>query len=371
MECFVNYAADYQVRFSLDRSRLAEEIVALLCRKGLDLMEGNPLALRGEGGELMGIQMLQKLLDRQDYRLCTEVARELLADEGLSVQDKAEVQHALCRSLIRLGEGQEAVGAGEIAVFLARQNADWDLLGRAIVDSGCAYFMAGCYDKAVARLAEFGEYREHFDQALRFAGQVHYNTGIALHALHRYPEAAEHFARARAHAQQCGDLAEADDCRRNQVWNLMRGGKLADVPALLAEGDRYVADHPNDTRAHFDHLNDRAFYLYLEGQHAEAVPLINEVLETAGGYPEIQAWAALTAHYIAKAEGLWPEALRMGIIANNHAFKAGRLDQSAEIENSVHEIVAAQGEQPVMDLLDQLGVRYRKPGKGSGRRGSA
>lgn len=318
----------------------------------------------------MGIQVLKKLLDRQEYRFCRDLARELLADESLSPNDRAVAQHALCRSLGGLGDSQEAAAAGEIAVFLAREAQAWDLLGQAILDSGAAYSMAGLYEKAVARLAEFFAHKASYSDALKYEGHIHYNTGVALHAMQRYHEAAEHFRRAQQHALQRGNLAKADECRRNLVWNLMRGNLLDEVPALLNAGDQYVTAHPEDRRAYFDHLNDWAYYLYLEGRHTEAVPLIDEVLQNANDFPEVQAWTALTAHYMAKAEGLWTEALRMGVIANHRAFAANRWDQSEEIERSVQEILDAQGEEPAMELLDQLGMHYRKPKRSAGKGGA-
>lgn len=312
-----------------------------------------------KGGNLMGIEVLRTLLERREYRVSADLARDLLAGKTLSLADRAVAQHALCRSLAGLGDAQEAASAGELAVFLAREAEAWDLLGRAILDSGGAYGTAGLYEKAVARFAEFFDHKDNYQEALQYEVQIHYNTGVALHALHRYREAAVHFTNAYRHALALGNQGAADKYRRNLVWSLMRGGDLAEVPRLLAEGDRYIEANPDDLQAHFSHLNDRAFYLYLEGRHTDATPLITEVLQKAHAYRDIQAWAAMIAHYMAKAEGLWSEALRMGYIANHHAFAADRVDQIAEIKRSMQEIITDQGEGPVAEVLDQMGLRYR------------
>lgn len=303
-------------------------------------------------------QLFREMLAGRRFEEMRQMAQTLLDNEQLSTREKAVCHDALALAHSFLNDHGKAVPAGEIAVYLARESGDFDLLGEAIYHSGIVYGRRRWHEPAADRFEEYFQYLSLYTTAKELQPKVLFNQGVAYRWLRDYRTSVKKL-------RQAWELVRETQGQRQQnyrwdlVWVCMLAGELDGVPELLAQGRAYLNQHPEDREAYFQQLNDEARYALLTGDLADAYKKAMEVIKQGDAFPDMQAVAGLTVHYLAVKRGMHLDALIIGCYVKQKAAAARRPDLDEEISKSIIEIDARSDGALMRELLNQLG--YLRP----------
>lgn len=279
---------------------------------------------------------VRRLLDERKWQLCADLAADLLPGSEISQQDKAFVSFALARSLSFLDRYTAALEPGQIAVFLANELGDFDLLGMALWElAGIQRRIPGQEYNSMENYRRFIENKDRYSNDLR-RERLHlalYNLAVVERSCNLHQEALEHFGQARAQAWAVQDYAQAERCRQDQCWQALSVNNLELAEQLIAKGERYTKDHPQDILAQIHQLNDMAQYAYLKKDYGNTIGHAMELIFLAEKHDQIGLLAnglLIWSKALERLEDL-DSALRVGMWAHIEAQRADRPELVAEI----------------------------------------
>lgn len=301
----------------------------------------------------MAVHSLADFLQANRFRECKEAAESLLRRGALSTVEQAQVYLALSRSLAALNDSQDGLGAAEIAIHLARQTQEYDLLGRA-----CYHLAELCHDnrlykRALTILDEYYRYFTLYSVAKGLEGRVLHVTALCHQAMGRGAKALEYFGKALAWFLARGEHPHLSEiCRAGLTWHLLRMGELNATDKLLAESEAYFRLCPNDLEARARYLNNLAYKACLQGNYPEAISRALRLVDQRGIAPAHKAQACLTLQQATQALGLAREAYGLGLLAKIQASVARRPDIEEEAVRSLLKLRHGE-EPPMMEMLAQ------------------
>ena len=298
---------------------------------------------------------MKTLLERQEYRLAHDLARERLAAPDLDLREQAECALIACFSASRLGDEAEAIAQGEAAYITAKLTGDHDLLGQAMYNSAHAYNRAGLYAKALDRIAEFETYKAHFSAKILAAFEVEavFAAGVIYRNLNQLSDAREQFETAYDLAVERG-LPKVDEYRANLVDVMLRQSDSTCAAALIQAGEDFHSDSPEAQALHdLRQTIARAHYSLRVGATTAAYDLCVEAL-AADPMPELRAQVLKLLHDLAVTAGQTEEALGLALLAAQAASEANRRDLLEEAEKSAVALAQGMTSTQLEQLLAQL-----------------
>lgn len=301
----------------------------------------------------MTVSHLAELLDRKDFDLCLRLAEDLLHNgAAYSSTELAEIYHAICRSKIAQADYLGAMSSGEEAVRLARQapGANYDQLGRALLDLGVVYAELRRYDRAIASLYQYFEHKPQYASALQYEGRVWYNLGAIYQKKEDWPKAKGAITLAREFYEGMGDPAQANRCRRRLIAVLLQCDDLDEVQDLLTASEEYVREYPDDWEATGGHLYDSAEYYYRRKDHGRSVNLAIRALEAWKDDLRLQHMAHMVLYRNAMALGHYKDALGFALSARIAAIDARSYDLEYEAASAMIQLIQQHGTSQLVDL---------------------
>lgn len=291
----------------------------------------------------MSVSTVKRLLEERKWQLCADLAADLLPGSEISQQDKAFVAFALARSLSFLERYTAALEPGQIAVFLATEVGDFDLLGMALWElAGIQRRIPGQEHNSMESYQRFIGNKDRYSNALR-RERLHlalFNLAVVERICNLHQEALEHFGEAREEAWSVQAYDQAETCRQNQCWQALQVGNLELAEKLIAKGERYVKDHPQDILAQIHLLNDMAQYTFLKQDYGNAIGHAMELVLLAEKHDQIGLMANGLLIWSKALERLrdLDSALRIGMWAHVEAQRAQRSELVAEIREHLEGI---------------------------------
>ena len=295
----------------------------------------------------MAVHSLAELLQANRYRACKEAAEALLSRGALSAGEQAQVHLALSSCLAALQESQASLGPAEIAVHLAREAREYDLLGRASYHLAQVCHENRLHKRALSALDMYFHCFTLYRLSKGLEGRVFHLTALGHQALGRGGKALEYFRKALGWSVQHGEHPQiVETCRADLIWQLLRMGELEPTGRLLTESGAYFRLAPNDLEARARYLNNLAYRFCLQGDYPEAISHALLLIELRGIAPAHKAQACLTLQRSTQALGLTRESLGLGLLAKIQAAVARRSDIEEEAVRALLQL--RQGEEPPM-----------------------
>ncbi len=284
------------------------------------------------------------LLEEHDWEACARKATQALTEcgpEGEWKRDqKAFLNYALCRSLSNLNKYGAALEPGQVAVCLAEDIRDWDLLGRSLIELAWAqHKVRGVEWQAVHTQRRYFDHYERYKEPAR----RHYLTAMLnLGEYHRvageHEESLVQFERAyeAAKARKEADLAET--CRQNATWQALQLNRLDLARKLIKQGKEYVERHPGDDKVNAGYLIDEAQLCLLEGKYEDATAIAIEAAVRAQNIRLLFTDALDILHRVGKATGDTEGALAVAILAKANAEKEEKQNLVNDLRASIREM---------------------------------
>jgi tetratricopeptide (TPR) repeat protein len=305
----------------------------------------------------LSVRQLAELMMAGEYRRCLQRATHML-DEERPLHEVAQIQAMICRSSLELTDYFAAVSAGVLALALAEEAGDPDMLGSVLVDLGTALSRIRRYGQALSAFDRFLQGLPDYTVAQRFEGTVLERMAETLLADGRAAEALARYSQARAWFIGQGDREAALRCSRAMLGICLESGQVERARAYLEEGERYLAECPTDSRFLSDHLLDRALYHSLTGQVGESIRDAFLALEAAEDRLDQQCRAHLLLARNAMAEGRPVDAVIFVLAARVSAID-GRLYQ---LEFEATELLIRLLDQGGPELLALVDEEYSRNG---------
>ncbi len=290
------------------------------------------------------LETVADALDNRNWAASADLAEQALAEGGpegeWKKEQKAFLYFALCRSYSNMEKYSAALDPGQLAVYLAEDAREWDLLGRSLVElAWVQHKVPGIEWQAVHTLRRYLDCHQRYKGLARnyYLPAMH-NLGVCLRAAGEHEQALEQFLKTYEAAKQRRDADQADMCRRNATWQALELRRTDLAEKLIAQGQDYVRRHPNDDRVNASHLIDEAQLSYLKGQYADATAIAIEAAIRAEHEPDMFAYAMNVLHRVGKATGEIEGALALALIAKNEAEKGERHDLVDEFRASIREM---------------------------------
>lgn len=306
----------------------------------------------------MLVNDLARLVELGDFKRCLEEAQHLWRLGGHDTEARARIQAAICRCSLELTDFFAAAQAGRLAVELAEEIGDADLLGFAVIDLATARGEVRLYEQSVmdferflAELASFTAARCMEGTALRRIAKVLHRSGQPQEALGRLCQARSWFHR-------YGDEASAMEAVRSMIRIHLELQQFDLVGALLEECSRYALEHQLDREFLSDHLLDRAVYRLAIGKYETAVQEGFQALEAADNRLLQQCQAHLVVSQAALALGRPKDALSFAMAARVAAIDARRYDLEFEASEILFRMLHGRG----ACLLREIETDYYQQG---------
>jgi hypothetical protein len=290
------------------------------------------------------------LLRAGRYAAGLRQAEQILMDTPLASEDLGRVQAVICRCRIELGDHLGALSAALIAERLTRSASLGDLRERLLLDLMEALLRLGRYEEALRHSRAYLD-----DPALKRTPSSEMlawrNLGVCYQRLGRSADAVEAFGRARALLVR--DDIEGHSCVRSYLIKAyIQAGALEQVPALLAEGEAALRDHPEDQQANVAHLCDSADYQYASGHLPAARQLAELALQLAERYSWHRYQCRMLLGRIAVAELQFEEALRHIMTARAIAVQGQHYDLEADAAEMMYGLIRRHPESLNGDAAD-------------------
>lgn len=310
-----------------------------------------------------------RLMEDGDFQSCIRLAELQLLRGGFTLPELAKVNLVVCRSRLGLHDASGAVAPGLLAIKLARDTGEWDVLGRALLNVGSAFIGIREYDQALHQLYSYFEYRHYYASAARFEGAVWKSIGVAHQRKLETEQAVDAFQRARTwFARRDVDLSVftcTHDLIATYLQHAAQGGahSLEAVAELLQNQREIVLKYPDDTYYRGTHLSDQAAYYLQAGRYRRAIVCALKAMEVRQGDPELAFYCHMVLHECSKVMGDSKQALGYALAARVQAIQARHFELEFLASQAMVEVIRQKGARVVRELDDEyqaMGIDLRQ-----------
>lgn len=235
------------------------------------------------------LDMVIRLMEEGEFKKCLRLAEQLMLKGGWSLSEMAMINLAICRCRLGIQDPYGAIAAGMLAVKLARDTGDHDLLGRALLNLGTAYVGIRQYDQALQQFYSYLDFLPQYKEAHRLEGAIWRHIGVTHQRRLESAKAIEALTRARNwfasrqidySAFACGHDLINTYLQLNETDPL---APLDTVKELLAQQKIIAQRNPSEAYYKGTYLLDLAALYYHEGRLARAMVAANKAMAVYKG----------------------------------------------------------------------------------------
>lgn len=293
---------------------------------------------------------IMEYLEQGQYMACLRLAEQSMVGARLTTQDLGRLQGIICRCRIQLGDHLGALSAAHMAEQLTRDEPDLQAVRvQALLDLLEIHLYLGRYDEAIKRGQELID-KDLLGADRNAEATCWRDLGVCYKHVQRFPEAIEAFQ----NAQDRLDPADTEGLltiRSYLIKTHAAAGSLAPIPALLAQSEAYVQDHPDDLQAKVAHLWDAAEYQFALGHLKAATQLAELALSFADRYSWHRYHCRMLLGRIALASRQPDEALRHIMTARAIAMQGHHYDLEADATDMMYTVIRSHPEAVTGDRL--------------------
>jgi len=293
---------------------------------------------------------LARLVELGDFKRCLQEARHLWRLGGHDTEAKARIQAAICRCSLELTDFFAAAQAGDLAIELAEQIADSDLLGFILIDLGTARGEIRLYQQSVMDFERFLTELPSFTAARCMEGTVLRRLATVLQRNGKPEAALIRLHQAQSWFYRYGDEASATETLRCMIRVHLELKQFDLVMSLLEECERYALNHQLDREFLSNHLLDRAIFQLTVCKYDVAVKEGFQALEAADGRIVQQCQAHLVISQAALALDKPKDALSFAMAARVAAIDARRYDLEFEASEILFRLLKERGTRVLKEI---------------------
>ncbi|MFZ5816879.1 MAG: hypothetical protein ACOY93_16555 [Bacillota bacterium] len=306
------------------------------------------------------LDVLIRLLEEGEFKKCLRLAEQLMLKGGWSLSEMATINLAICRCRLGIQDPYGAIAAGMLAVKLARDSGEYDLLGRALLNLGTAYVGIRQYDQALQQFYSYLDFLPQFNEARRLEGAIWKHIGVTYQRKLESEKALEALTRAREWFSDRGIDYSTFTCTHDLINTYLQMHEtdpmtsLDPVRELLAQQREIARRNPRETYFEGTYLLDlAAFYLH-EGRIARAMVAANKGMEVHRGDRIHTFHCQLLLHRCAMEKGDARRALGHALAARVQAVDGRFYELEFLASQAMADVIKQQGP----DVVRQLDEEY-------------
>lgn len=297
-----------------------------------------------------------KLMEDGEFQTCMRLAEQQLTRGGLTLAELAKINLVICRSRLGLQDSYGAVPSGLLAVKLARDTAEWDVLGRALLNLGTAFVAIRQYDHALHHFYSYFEHLHQYQIAQRFEGAIWKHIGITHQRKLETDQAIDALQRARKWFEKQEIDLSTFTCMHDIINTLLQkhsadaATSLAPVEELLKAEFLLVRKYPDDTYYRATYLQDQAAHYLRAGRIPRAMVCAMKAMETRKGDHDLAFHCHMVLHRCCRLVGDAKQALGYALAARVQALQARHYEFEFLATQAMTEVIREQGAKVVHEL---------------------
>jgi len=302
------------------------------------------------------VDTLTRLLEEGHYDQALRLAEQELLKSGWNRPQLARVNLVICRCRLEMGDPFGAVPSGLLAAKLARDLAEWDLLGQCLLYTGTAMTGTRQLDQALYQLYQYFEHMHLYNTSLSLEGSVWRAVGIAHQRKLESDKALNALQRARkwflAHESDRDAFACTSDMINTYLNMHDRDASLSLAPVgeLIRYEKELAARHPDDSYYRATYLLDQASVYLAQGRIGRAMVRALQASETRKNDVVLVFHAYMVLHRCSRRIGLHKQALGYAVAARVKALQNKNYEMEFIASQAMADVVREQGNNVVREL---------------------
>lgn len=310
------------------------------------------------------LDVLTNLMDNGEVEKCLHLAERQLLKGGYGIRQLAQIHLVICRCRLNLQDPYAAVPSGTLAVRLARDAGDWDLLARALLHAGTAYVGIRHYAEALQHFYDYFEHSSHYTASQRLEGAIWRHIGVTHQLKLESDQAIEAFTKARAwFASRSIDYSSftvTHDLINTylQIHDTDPDASLDPLPDLIKFEKQIVQKHPVESYFYANYMLDRASHYAHQGRFGRAIVCAMGAMEVRKEDLLLAFHCHMVLHRCTKHLGNAKQAFGYALSARMAAVRTRHFELEFVASQAMVEVVRQQGP----DLVRQLDGEYQSLG---------
>lgn len=312
----------------------------------------------------MVLDILNQLMEDGEFEKCLHHAEQQLLRGGYTISQLAQLNLIICRCRLGMNDPYGAVPSSLLAVKLARDVKDWDLLGRSLLNAGTACVGIRQYDQALQNFYAYFEHQVEYKGARRLEGAIWRHIGIAHQlklesgkAIDAFNRAREWFARNKI---DHSSFAVTHDLINTyfQVHETNPAASLDEIPELLQHQKRISNRNPHDSYYYSNYLLDKASYYYIQKRYGRAIVCAMQAMEVRSEDFLLTFHCHMVLHRCTLQLGNPKQAFGYALAARMAAVRGRHFDLEFVASQAMVSVIRKQGP----DLVREIDEEYQSMG---------
>lgn len=305
------------------------------------------------------LDVLIRLMEEGDFTKCLRLAEQLMLKGGWSLSQMATINLVICRCRLGIQDPYGAIAAGMLAVKLAKDTGEHDLLGRALLNLGTAYVGIRQYDQALQQFYSYLEFRSEYKEARRLEGAIWKHIGVTLQRKLESQKAIEALTRARDWFSDRGVDYSIFTCNHDLINTYLQmqetdsGNTLEPVMELLFQQRAIARRNQRETYYQGTYLLDLAASYLAQGRVARAMVAANQAMEVHPGERIHTFHCQLILHKCAVEKGNPRRALGHALAARVQAVEGRFYELEFLASQAMADVIKQQGPEMVREIDEE------------------
>ncbi|HEY3364501.1 MAG TPA: hypothetical protein VGK74_05570 [Symbiobacteriaceae bacterium] len=310
------------------------------------------------------VEYLIKLMEEGEFQKCLRLAEQQLMRGGMSLSEMSQLNMVICRCRLGLQDSYGAIPSGLLAVKLARDIGEWDILGRALLNVGTAYVGARQYDEALQHFYSYFEHLNRYATAHRFEGAVWKSIGTAHQRKLETKLAIDAFERARRWFSRRGVDHSTFTCTHDLINTYLQAAErdpdfqLQPVADLLKEQKAIARSNSDDTFYRGTYLLDQASFYLHQNRVGRAMVSAMKAMEVRKGDHQLVFHSHMVLHRCNLTLGDMKQALGYALAARVEALQGRHYELEFLAAQAMADVIRREG----TEVLQQLDAEYQALG---------
>ena len=302
------------------------------------------------------VDYLFQLMEAGEFDKALRLSEQALLRGGMTLPDMAKLNMVICRCRLGMSDHYGAVNSGLLAVKLARDTREWDLLGRALLNVGTAYIGTRQYDLALQHFYGYMEHRLQYTTSARFEGAVWRSIGVAHQRKLETNQAIDALNRARLWFAKQGADHSAFSCLHDLIHTYVHIYKtdptfsLDPVKALLNEQLQIVRKYPADPYFRGYYLYDQSVYYLHQRRIARSLVCAMKAMETHKTDFQLTSQSHMVLCECNRLMGEAKTAIGYALAARVEAIRGKHYELEFLASQAMADIIRQQGTEVVREL---------------------
>ncbi|HWI63951.1 MAG TPA: hypothetical protein VNT75_19115 [Symbiobacteriaceae bacterium] len=310
------------------------------------------------------MEYLFQLMEEGEFEKCLRLSEQMLLRGGMTLVEMAKLNLVICRCRLGLHDSYGAVNSGLLAVKLARDLKEWDVLGRALLNVGTAYMGTRQYDLALQNFYGYLENVHMYSAARRFEGAIWRSIGVAHQRKLEPDRAVDALNRGYKWFAKQGADHSAFSCVHDLIHTYLQmrdanpDSSLDPVPDLLEKERQLARKYPADDFFQGIYQYDRAAHYLRCGRYARAMVCAMKALDVCRSDHQLTSNAHMILYECSRDLGDTKQALGYALAARVEAIRGRHYELEFLAAQAMADIIRKQG----TEMIRELDLEYQAMG---------